>query len=485
VATLRAGVARRQINPPLGIETVGFSSREGVVDSIESDLTVSCLVLACRDGERVRAKIAIIALDLCNPPLRRVEEWRRRIAGAIGTPVSHVMVNLNHTHSAPALPDCPPEFEYQRPMLEAYQAMVVDRMIDAARAADASLQDARIVAGRGESHIGINRREIGPDGMVFLGEAPDGEVDPMVGVIRVDDLSGRPIAILFSYGCHTVVVGPRSPMISPDFPGAARDVVEKALGGTAMFLQACGGDIMPIGGMGYETDCRDAKDHIGTMLAGEVLKVAAGLRTHVKPGARTWLGSLLGKGMTLTPWVPVEGESCTFLGAVSETVSLDLIQFPSLAEAEAIRAERYKEMEEARAGGPERSAQVTTRFAAWADRLVDAVRTGRPPTWDFAIQVVRVNDIVLVGLSAETFAATGLRIKARAPFEHTQVLGYTNGCVCYLPPAEDYPPGGWSVRGRYQIPDLVFQSYLVPTGLHPGSEQRVVDRALTLINQLA
>jgi hypothetical protein len=484
-STLQAGVARRQINPPLGIKTVGFSSREGVAEAIESDLTVSCLVLACRDGERVRSKVAVIALDLCNPPLGRVERWRRLVADAIGTPPSHVMVNLNHTHSAPALPGHPPEFEYQRPMLEAYQAMVVDRLLDAARDADASLQDARIVAGWGESHIGINRREMGPDGMVFLGEAPDGVVDPAVGVIRVDGPDGRPIAILFSYGCHTVVVGPRSPVISPDFPGAARDTIEKVLGGTAVFLQACGGDIMPIGGMGYETDCRDAKDRIGMMLGGEVIRVAAGLRSHIKRGERTWLRSLLGKGMTLTPWVPVEGPTCSYLRAVDETLALDLVELPPLAEAEAIREERYKELDEARAAGEERTIQVTTRFAAWTDRLVEAVRSGRPNTWDFGVQALRINDIVLVGLSAETFAATGITIKARSPFEHTHVLGYTNGCVCYLPRAEDYPAGGWKVRARYQIPDLVFQSYQVPTALDPGSERRVVEHALEMVRRMA
>lgn len=485
MSTLQAGAAVRTINPPLGIKTVGFSSREGVVEEIESDLRVSCLVLASRDGAAVRTKVAVIALDLCIVPLERMAQWRRRVADAIGTPASHVMVNLNHTHSAPAIPDVPPEFDYQRPMLEAYETMMLDRMVEAAREADASLQDARVAAGRGESRIGINRREMGPDGMVFLGEVPDGEIDPSVGVIRVDDLAGRPIAVLFSYGCHPVVVGPRSAAISPDFPGAARDAVEQVLGGAAFFLQACGGDIMPVGGMGYETDCRDAKDRVGTMLAGEVLRVAAGLRTHVTRGERTWLGSLLGKGMTLTPWVPVEGETCRYLGAAYEVIPLDLIEFPSLDEARAIQRERYRELDEARAGGQERMVQVTTRFAAWSDRLVDAVRTGRAPTWDFGVQVIRVNDIALVGLSAETFAGTGLTIAARSPVRNTFVLGYTNGCVCYLPRAQDYPTGGWKVRGRYQIPDLVFQSYLVPTGLQPGSEQRVVGRAVKLIEGLA
>jgi hypothetical protein len=156
-----------------------------------------------------------------------------------------------------------------------------------------------------------------------------------------------------------------------------------------------------------------------------------------------------------------------------------------MAEAEAIRVERRREMEEARAAGEERTIQVTTRFAVWADRLVEAVRDGRPTTWDLCVQALRINDIVLIGLSAETFAGTGITIKARSPFEHTHVLGYTNGCVCYLPRAQDYPAGGWKVTGRYQIPDLVFQSYQVPTGLEPGSERRVVERAVELVRRLA
>ncbi len=482
---LQAGIARRIINPPLGVKTVGFTSREGVVEAIESDLTATCLVLASRDRDRVTAKVAIVSLDLCMAAPERVLEWRRAIGDAIGTSPSHVMINFNHTHSGPALPDRPPEFEFQRPMLQAYQDTMVARMVEAAVEADRGLADARVAAGWGESRIGINRREVGPDGMVFLGEAPEKAIDPAVGVIRVDDLGGRPLAVLFSYGCHTVVVGPRSPVISPDFPGAAREVVERVLGGTAMFLQACGGDIMPVGGMGYETDCRDAKDRIGTRLAGEVVATGAGLRSHLRRGERTWLGSLLGKGMTLTPWVPVEGDSCSYLGAVAETVRLNLIDLPTVAEAEAIRTERLRELAAARADGHERNIQVAMRLAVWADKLVEAADAYSPTTWDFILQAIRINDLVLVGISAETFAATGLAIKARSPFPHTQVLGYTNGVACYLPPAQDYPAGGWTVRGRYQIPDLVFQSYLLPTGLRPDSEQRVVDRSLALIQLLA
>lgn len=476
---LRAGVGRTIINPPLGIKTVGFTSREGVVETIESDLTATTLVLADE-----RSRVAIVAVDLCIAPLEMVRDWRRQVAQAIGTVEANVLVNLSHSHSAPALPGAPPEFAFQADLIDGYYADVVPRIVESATRANAALAPARVAAGHGQSQIGINRREMGPDGLIFLGEAPDKAIDPAVGVVRVDNLDGQPIATLFSYGCHTVVIGPNSKVASPDFPGASRAVIERATGGLALFLQGGGGDIMPVGGMGFEADCSDAKNRLGTMLAGEVLKVSAGLRTHVQRGQRTSLRSLLGSGMTLTPWVPVEGNECTYLGAISETITLDLLPFPSMAEAEAIRAERAHELEEARASGQERNVTVAGRFIDWADGLVEAVRSGRPNTAEFEVQAIRVNDIVFVGMSAEVFSGTTVAVREASPFEQTLVLGYTNGTLCYLPRAEDYPPDGWSIHTRYRIPDLVFQAYGLPTGLAPTSEARVVDAVQHLLERI-
>jgi hypothetical protein len=477
---LFAGAGRVSITPPLGIKTVGFSSREGVVERIESELTSTAVVFS--DGGSSR--MAILALDLCNPAVDMVAEWRQKIADAIGTTPTHVMINFSHTHSGPPVPGRNPEFCFQADLIDRYYEHLVPRILDSAVQANARLQPARLAHGEGESQIGINRREMGSDGYVFLGEDRNKAIDPVVGVVRVDDLGGKPIAILFSYGCHTVVVGPNSRVASPDFPGASREVVERALGGLSLYLQGGGGDIMPVGGMGWEEDCRDSKDRVGMALAGEVLKVAAGLRTNVQKGERTWLPSLLGPGMTLTPWVPVEGHDLSAFDAVSETITLDLIPFPTLDEAHRLRAERQRDLQQAEASGQERRTTIANRFVAWADRLVEAVERKQPPTAEFEVQAMRINDVSFVGLSAEVFSQTTVELRRRSPFPHTMALGYTNGVLCYLPRAEDYPPGGWRVDDRYRIPDLVFQAYLLPTGLRPDSEQRVVNAAVGLLESL-
>ena len=476
---LYAGAGRASITPPLGIKTVGFSSREGVVERIESELTATAVVFSAGS-----AKIAIVALDLAIAPLPVVMDWRQKVANAIGTVPANVMINLSHAHSGPPLPGVPPEFAFQSEMIDRYYDVLVGRIVDSAVAADARLEPARIAHGEGLSLIGINRREMGADGYIFLGEDPNKPIDPVVGVVRVDDLEGRPIATMFSYGCHTVVVGPNSRVASPDFPGASRTAIEQALGGLSLYLQGGGGDIMPVGGMGWEEDCRDSKDRVGMALAGEVIKVAAGLRTNVRKGERTWLPSLLGPGMTLTPWIPVEGHAVEHFDAVSETITLDLIPFPSLAEAERLRAERERDLEEAEASGQERRVTVGNRFVAWSKRLVQAVADGEPPKADFEVQALRIGDVAFVSLSAEVFSQTTVELRERSPFEHTLALGYTNGVLSYLPRAQDYPAGGWRVDDRYKIPDLVFQAYLLPTGLQPDSEQRAINAALDLLEGL-
>ncbi|MBX3061407.1 MAG: neutral/alkaline non-lysosomal ceramidase N-terminal domain-containing protein [Anaerolineae bacterium] len=476
--SLYAGAARRIINPPLGVQTAGFSSREGVVQTIESDLSATAVVFS--DGEQ---RLAIIAVDVAVIPRSAMLKLRQQIGEMIGAPAANVMINISHTHSSAMLPTwLQPSNPEQVRLQTRYENDLMRWIVEAAGEAAEKIQPARIASGWGECRININRREMAPDGKVILGENPDGPVDPSVGVIRVDNLDGNPIAVLFSYACHTVVVGPRSLVASPDFPGPARQIIEEQMGGLALFLQACGGDLMPIGGMGYEVDCSESNHRLGTMLGAEVIKVAAGLRTHVQRGARTSLSSI--SRITLWPWQPVEGHPCTALGAVDGDVELPLIELPSLEEAEKIRDQWAKTLADAQARfARDAEINITVRFADWGQKLVEAVKTGRRSLM-LPIHALRVNDVVIASIGAEVFCATGMAIKAQSPFAHTQVLGYSNGCECYLPLAEDYPAGGWKVQERYGVPDMLFQSYSLPVAIDPASEQMAVKGTMELIQKL-
>ena len=87
-------------------------------------------------------------------------------------------------------------------------------------------------------------------------------------------------------------------------------------------------------------------------------------------------------------------------------------------------------------------------------------------------------------MNVETFFETGLEIRERSPFAHTFVLGYSNGLVAYLPRAEDYPPGGWSIDVDYAVPDLIPQAWALPVILRADSERRAVDLSLDLLSRI-
>ncbi len=474
---LRAGVSRRVVDVDLGMRGPGMRLWCDPFVAVETDLTITALVLSWSGRTLV-----ILGCDLLLVGFGTAREVRRRVAEAVGTPTSHVLLNCSHTHSAPGTSEwLTADDDEQRAMELRFEARIIRAAVDAAAAAAGSLRPARIGSGWGEAPIGVYRREIGPDGRDHLGEVPDRPIDPAVGVLRVDDLAGRPIATTFSFGCHPVLIGPRQQATSSDYPGAARTVIEPA-GGMSLFLQGCGGNINPRYGIGFEADCRDTKDREGAVLGAEVIKVASGIRTNVHRGSRTLLGSV---GISLWPWLPASGPTCHYLGAVDQTLLLPLSELPSLETALDLERKYRGELTELREkGAPTADISVARRWAQWSERLVSAVRDGRT-TAEIVIQAIRVNDIALLALSVEPFFETGLAIKRRSPIAHTEVIGYSNGHAGYLPRAEDHPSGGWSVHERYAVPDLYPQSWLQPVILHPDAEQIVVEAALALLRQLA
>lgn len=476
--TLHAAVARRVINPPLGIKRPGVRLFADPIQAIESDLTATVLILGV--GDRLSA---IVAIDLCAISVSVIDRLRRQIAAVLGTTVDCVLVNESHTHSGPALPEFIPESAEQTFLQEAYQEDLERMVMDAVREASRGLQVARIGASWGESRISAYRREQKPDGTYHLAEVPGAPTDPAVGVVRVDDAGGRPIAILFSYGCHPVTMGPHSHVASSDFPGAAREIVEGSLGGTAIFLQACGGNINPITGIGAEVDCRENKNRIGEMLGGEVIKVAASIRTHVQRGERRPIDTL--SSVSVWPWEPVSEESKSSLVSAERMLELNSVDLPSLEKAQEIRGHWCRKLQEAESGSGHRwDVSIARRFAHWSERLVEAVEDGNF-RYLMPVQVLRVEDISWVGIGAEVFFETGLRIKKRSPIAHTEVLGYSNGCRTYLPRAEDYPEGGWDIDARYEVPDLFFQACSIPVALHSDSADRVVQAAEDILRRVA
>jgi hypothetical protein len=255
---LRAGSAKVNITPP--------KPKYPVHDS----LYVRTLIL---DAGNVR--IAFIALDLGgynNIPLLEKLKSRFNLKEAYFCP--------QHTHSSETAP----------------QQWLEERILSAMETASKNMFEARISGGhRYFPQLSFNRLVLRDDGRAresWVGDdhyravnperIPHGPVDNAVGLIKLEDLTGKPRVLIMNYACHPDVAW-NNFEISADYVGYATRYTEEAFDNSinCLFVQGGGGNQAPLfkdGGRTGPDDPRpsdyDLIDRMGKLLSIETVKLA-------------------------------------------------------------------------------------------------------------------------------------------------------------------------------------------------------------------
>jgi len=404
-------VARATITPPLGSPLIGFADR-GDTTGCHDDLTATALVL-----ESGQLRVAIVACDLLY--IRGAAELKRAISTATGIPAECVLLTASHTHYGPALDGEQASAAAlvaadKRPLIAAYRQNLAFTLAGVVGAACRRLADAAIGWAEGTSYIGINRREKLPDGSIILGNNPAGPCDRRVLVTRIDRADGHPLAVLLNTACHGVSLGSECTEISADFPGVARELIERETGATCLFLQGAAGDINPAL-MGWDwTYAR----RLGLSLGAE--------------GARLF-------------WT-AQPDRSRGLGFAGVTELLPALMPGSLAEAKALVAELQAELSE-----PESDQSLGRTWTQW--RLTRALQaaealtgSGALPPVPAELAAVRLSeDLALISSPGEVFTELGQAIVGQSPFAGTIFSGYTNEAIGYVPTPAAYAEGGYEV----------------------------------------
>jgi hypothetical protein len=314
-----------------------------------------------------------------------------------------------------------------------------------------------------------------PDGRVVLGLNDSGPVDHTVGVVRIDTHEGRPLAALVNYACHPIFIGSASRLISPDFPGPLRRTVEQATGATCLFLQGATGNVNPRSPM--HPDATEA-ERAGTMLGLEAAKVFLDLDTRATVERDDWIISVATFHLVRKEAVASENPDCVSAGEVP--LSLPLLPLPNAADARRLLAEREVALDALiRQGATPDDLNPARYQVQWAQMLLRTCVEGRgPASVTVPVQVVRINQVAVVGVAGELFVEAQLAIKHASPFSSTLVAAYANGCVGYIPVAEAYPDGGYEVEHSYK-------GYRLPAAIAPGGAESVTATAISLLQAAA
>ena len=408
-AKLTAGVATADITPEPGLRMWGYSSRTHGATGTLDPLMAKALVLRAGDES-----VAIVTLDLGRVPEDVVlEKIRQRTKTECG--ITNLFVTASHTHHAPTMESAPGD-------PNPYADKVGDAIARIVCQAAGLLVPVRIAIGRGEADFAHNRRHFLPDGRVAMrwrnaGREPTEPVDREYVVIRLDRADGSPLAVLFHYACHPVVMGGDNYRYSADFVGTACGVVEDGLETTCLFLQGACGNINP-----YMD-----KTPLNQGGVEQTRKMGHALGALVADTARDTVTSA-----SADPAIKFTAET------IPIRVRWDLQD-------------------------PKVRATLSRAYGSRFDNYL--AKTIKNNTIPCTLTTLVVNDrLALVGMPGELFVQFQTQLKGESPIPNTLLVGYTNGYHAYFPTIRDAAAGGYGGK--------------TATYVELGAGERLTDEAL-------
>jgi hypothetical protein len=434
---VHAGVGRATITPPVGIAHAGWGAQvHERAEGVDQDFYVT--VLLVRDDT---VSCAIVEYDTGTILADDAARISALISDATGISPADIFVSYTHTHSGPLLHQL--NVRAGMELVAPYWETLYSQTVGAARQALLGLRPAVIGAAYGSSDIAVSRRLALPEGRTVVGQNVGGFTDPTVSVARIDGVDGTPIAAIVGYACHPITLAFQNRLLSPDYPGVVRSVVERLTGTTCLFLQGCAGDQMPVEGLTGDTRVHR---RLGTMLGAEAAETYLG----IDPTARRWVfDRVVESGAPLGLYRAEPGEP-EMEGVRVATGSVTMPIRP-LGDAQALKDARdaiRDELDGLRAASAPDAQIADGMFrlkraemrSAWLDRF-----EGRSSI-DLDLHGIRIGPFTVVGFPGEPFASIGLAVREGSPFPVTLMTGYANGWSGYVPTDDAFDVGGYEVE---------------------------------------
>jgi hypothetical protein len=329
------GVATRECTPPVGCYNRNWGAAElDVSTGVHRPLQIRVIALKdARDG----IPLVYVSLELCL--LRDPEEtqFRRRLVDALNLPdMSRVMLHCTHTHAA-----VPFSFSMQdKPggeQLAEWCHLLIEEAIATAEDALAHCREAILEWQTGSCPLAINRDlplRWESDGRYVCGFNPEGEADQTLVVGRITAVSETaPMAILAHYACHPTTLAWQNSLISPDYIGAADELIRQHAGCPLIFMQGSAGEQSPR--EQYTGDVRVA-DRNGHVLGYSILAI---LENMLSAGDQYEFDRVVTSGADLGVWSSRPDTSQSrVLRACEYWMELPLLQRPTLAEMQSMLA---------------------------------------------------------------------------------------------------------------------------------------------------
>jgi hypothetical protein len=258
----RGGVARRDITPPVGIyhRMWGAAVHERST-GVHRPLLATALAIEPDESPAPAGAQgtpqAIVAVDHCLLWQEEMEALVASVARATQLPAEQLQIAFSHTHAA-GLMDRGRAALAGGELIGPYLDRLAELIAEAVNEARQAPRPLAIVYGTGSCSLARNRDFWDEAGGQFVcGFNPTGPADDTLVAARIVDARRQTVATIVNYACHPTTLAWQNTLVSPDYVGATRELVESATGGPCLFLQGASGDLGPQHGYTGDTTVAD------------------------------------------------------------------------------------------------------------------------------------------------------------------------------------------------------------------------------------
>ncbi|TKI98727.1 alkaline ceramidase [Bacillus wiedmannii] len=419
----RIGVCKVEITPPVGIDFVGYH-RETGINNIEERMYGTVFVF-----EKDEMKTVFISIDNIGMLVEDTNNIRERVASRLHVPFERITVVYTHTHSGP-------ETVGEQPLVKSYKTILVNNVVQGAVTANNNLKLCEVGWGVTTGDIGVNRRERTSDGRAKMGTNIEGVVDKRIGMLAIRNAETKELfGIVVFCTAHPNVLKGDSDVLSADYPGMTREILEKIVNCPVIIVQGAAGNVNA-----KYRGSKEALTKMAYMLSGHVL---------------TMLPTV-----TYSPIVNVR--------TVSSTMQMKLKDIP--------------EMDEIRSMAQLAEKQWGVNTDKWLTIVLEKYKQGiRQLRIDLEVQLFQVNDGMFAGIPLEPFSETALEMKESLQNELAFFGGYTNGYIGYLPTKEEFAYGGYEVELNPIVYGTVTNVLMSP---EENTAELIVEKVVDLCNKV-
>lgn len=423
----KVGVAVRDVTPPAGIyHTAWGAAKHDRTEGVHRPMTASAAVFAPLHGDG--PTLALVALDI--GWFQNVEDGlalRNKVLKGAGLGEAELMINYSHTHAGTNANS----FLTDRPggeFINDYLARLGDEVTNVVLDARAAMVPAWTAWGYGRCALAVNRDYWDADAKRYAcGFNPHATTDDTVLVARVTDNGGRVLATMVNYSCHPTTLAWENKLLSPDFIGATREVLERAFAAPAFYFQGAQGETSPREQYVGDTTVADRNGRILGYAA------AAALEALPPPASKFVYTGIVASGADLGTWAyqPATAEELSGseeLEATLRYVDLQRKELPSSEDLEPLYQAETRRREK----------ELILR------RMLFQRALGPDPVHHMPLWIWKLGPAAVVGIPNEAYSILQVTLRERFPGKPIMVCGVTNGTVGYLPPRETYG------QGRYQ-----------------------------------